>query len=327
MNIPQTTLLEEMGFRSDDAALQTRVDEESTKLDVKEATTQTTLVTSQIMPLEENDVVQESVYSPSPSLDDAEDVAFLEQFLVSKHESIPPDKFTLHVPELNRSTFDDTMELIPPFFYDGGVDRAHLPPPSFPSRCQNDEDGRCGSTTIASGGGIQEETIRINYDQINSADVLCGQGSGAITHCGNLAFRSWIAQYQPLYRSACPVKRAEIAEGIIDEIKKKGGRFLKRAGTKSEGNTQSWIDIGWKAAVDKTRQALREKIPAALLEPTSKNKKDDVTEEEERTWLPTTSPLASITSTPHFALLSGSLGIFEDDVLLGRGGITNEHSK
>jgi hypothetical protein len=331
MNIPWTTHLEEMSFRSGDAAqtIFPLVDEESAKkLDDKESTTPTIMAATQMLYVEGNDIIQERVYSPSPPPDD--DVV-LERF--SKHESTP-------VSAVNRSIFDD-MEPIP--IYYGGVnimfqrlDGAHLPVPSSPRHgC---DDGRCST----SGGRFQEERILLDEyitpDQINSADVLCGQGGGAITQSGNIAFRSCITAHQPLYYVANQVERAKIANGIVDEIKKKGGRFLKRGCTKSGGNalSQLWIDIGEKAAREKTRQALRERKHEedrfALFELTNKN---DVTVnegallllEKEQDFCFPQSPLAAVNPPQHFAFLSGVLVIGEDDVLLGRGGVTNEHSK
>ena len=213
------------------------------------------------------------------------------------------------------------------------LDGAHLPLPSSPRRgCDDDRYS-------TSGERFQEERIfldeYITPDQINSADVLCGQGGGAITHSGNIAFRSCITAYQPLYYAANQVERAKIANGIVDEIKKKGGRFLKRGCAKSGGNalSQLWIDIGEKAAREKTRQALRERKHDedrfALFVPTNK---DDVVVNEGTLLLlekeqDSRSPLAAVNPPQHFNLLSGVLVIGEDDVLLGRGGVTNEHSK
>jgi prephenate dehydratase len=137
----------------------------------------------------------------------------------------------------------------------------------------------------------------ISDNQRNFADVLCGQGGGATTQPGNIAYRSAIMKKQALYGKADVNERTFIAHEIVDRVKKNGGRFLKRMSEKGKeeaSSSQLWIEIDDKAAMDKTRQALREKT-------------------EDRGIVPVENPNGVV--------------VVDDDVLLGRGGITNLHSK
>ena len=49
-----------------------------------------------------------------------------------------------------------------------------------------------------------------------------------------------------------------IAMKIMDEVKSRGGRFVRRVKTARKGNSFGWEDIGEKRAYEKVCQALRE---------------------------------------------------------------------
>ena len=68
-----------------------------------------------------------------------------------------------------------------------------------------------------------------------------------------------VKQYQNDYLKAKKRDKPQVAAIVVDNIRKKGGRFLRRYTTKPEGVV--WIDIGDTSAREKTCQALREGAP------------------------------------------------------------------
>lgn len=89
--------------------------------------------------------------------------------------------------------------------------------------------------------------------------VLSGRGGATNSHSGNRAFRSLVKQYQSDYLKAKKRDKPQVAAVVVDKIRERGGRFLRRYTTKSDGVV--WVDIGDVRAREKTCQALREGAP------------------------------------------------------------------
>lgn len=87
-------------------------------------------------------------------------------------------------------------------------------------------------------------------------DVLCGRGGLINKHVGNVVYRKVVEHNKSYYQSVHKKHRILVSQSIVQSISKFGGRFLIH-GTKSK----SWIEIGYKKAVQKTSQALRERTP------------------------------------------------------------------
>lgn len=103
---------------------------------------------------------------------------------------------------------------------------------------------------------------------LNQNDVICGRGTLALKHPGNIAFRKFVRENKVLYATRVRHERNEISKRIIASIRNLNGRFLVREdGLTSSfadekdvnGNPVIWRDIGDKKATEKTSQALREK--------------------------------------------------------------------
>ena len=103
-------------------------------------------------------------------------------------------------------------------------------------------------------------------------DVLCGRGSAANNHIGNIRFREFVNEYQTVYRSACKADKPIIALQIVLKLKSLSppGRFLMKPSTSSSSNTfgsnhhqetgtDFWIEISEEQATRKVAQRLREK--------------------------------------------------------------------
>ena len=160
------------------------------------------------------------------------------------------------------------------------------PPPSLPtSPRQSHDDG---------------DVELIETSSISPDDVLCGRGAGANTHPGNVKFRTLIADFQSQYLLNKPLLKTNIAKRIVAEITGNGGRFLKLSNnTSPSGKKNLWHNIGFKAAREKTCQALRERAASTF----------DIRDAD------------SVASRP----TCEEIEVNDDDVLLGRGGVTNFH--
>ena len=115
------------------------------------------------------------------------------------------------------------------------------------------------------------------------------------------------------------VGKAEIAKGIVAEIKRNGGRFLKGfPGAKGlNGYANFLFDIGDKAAREKTCQALRERGPSVFDAPFAYKEE-------------TLAYLSNEEVVPALPLISISfygVVVNDKDILLGRGGVTNSHGR
>lgn len=86
-------------------------------------------------------------------------------------------------------------------------------------------------------------------------DVLCGRGGLINKHPGNVVYRKVVDYNKPFYQSVHKKHRILVSQSIVQSILKFGGRFLTH-GAKGK----DWYEIGYKRAVQKTSQALRERI-------------------------------------------------------------------
>jgi hypothetical protein len=95
---------------------------------------------------------------------------------------------------------------------------------------------------------------------IKPSDVLSGRGGATNSHSGNRAFRSFVKEYQAQYLKAKKRDKPSVASTIVEKIREKGGRFLRRIENAPQGQVL-WVDIGDDRAREKTCQALREGAP------------------------------------------------------------------
>ena len=94
-----------------------------------------------------------------------------------------------------------------------------------------------------------------NLTKPREADVLCGRGGLINKHAGNIAYRKVVDYNKPYYQSVKKKHRILVSQSIVQTILNNGGRFLILG---SRGAT--WMEIGFKRAVQKTSQALRERM-------------------------------------------------------------------
>jgi hypothetical protein len=82
-------------------------------------------------------------------------------------------------------------------------------------------------------------------------DVLSGRGGGTNLHEGNRYYRDLILSHRSAYDDATKAMKPEIAREIVQRIRERGGRFLRK------DKDGLYYDIGDTEAKAKTSQALR----------------------------------------------------------------------
>lgn len=95
-------------------------------------------------------------------------------------------------------------------------------------------------------------------------DVILGRGKPLQQHLGNVQFNLLIEENLDRYSSAPGEKftelssnRSSIAMEIIQQVKSRGGRFLKR----QDGNSGRWIEQDDDVCIEKVRHAFRNRRP------------------------------------------------------------------
>lgn len=94
------------------------------------------------------------------------------------------------------------------------------------------------------------------FASVQEDDVLCGRGGETNHHPGNVRYRGLVKKYQRLYLKAKRRDKPKIARLIVDTVRRKHGRFLKK-----DISANAWLDVGNNKAREKTSQALREGAP------------------------------------------------------------------
>lgn len=141
-------------------------------------------------------------------------------------------------------------------------DDDQLPPsvtmsPTPPASVQPQRRDDTGSNSARPSTPPPVSSEAIPDSDINDKDVLSGRGGGTNNHPGNKEFRSLVDQYRSEYVLSKKWAKRQIAKNIVESIRSKGGRFLKK-----EGGV--WYDIGDQKARENTSQALREGLAAKM---------------------------------------------------------------
>ena len=103
----------------------------------------------------------------------------------------------------------------------------------------------------------------LSFSAPGNNDVICGRGHLINQHPGNVLFRSIVKELRPDYVMSLKKDKKRFSEVIVHRITAQDppGYFLKK-----DPKTGTWIDIGHKKALIKTRQALRENANKVLNE-------------------------------------------------------------
>jgi len=98
--------------------------------------------------------------------------------------------------------------------------------------------------------------------KLSTYDVLCGRGSGPNEQEGNINFRDLVATRKAEYLGINPrdhKNKTRIAREIVDAVRSRGGRFLKRADVENvKGRPKPYELADEPAVLEKAKQALRQ---------------------------------------------------------------------
>ena len=75
---------------------------------------------------------------------------------------------------------------------------------------------------------------------IHPEDVLSGRGGATNTHSGNRYFRSLVSKHKEKYLKAKKRDKPAVAAVVVEKIREKGGRFLRRVETSAQGHVL-WV--------------------------------------------------------------------------------------
>ena len=129
---------------------------------------------------------------------------------------------------------------------------------------------------------------------LNPHDVICGRGSSNLIKVlsGNMAYRKLIERNLDQYESAAATNKRPVSQSIVDQVLKRGGRFLE-----FDTKTMTWYDVGYERAVTKTAQAFRDRrnAPSTSTSSIAKKSSTSTTTTSSATVTPkrtTTTPIA-----------------------------------
>ncbi len=121
--------------------------------------------------------------------------------------------------------------------------------PSYPS-----SPSSSSSSAQSSPVHTTSSPLCLSITQPTSTDVICGRGGKANSHPGNVSFRAEALKLRSWYESSSKSEKFTISSLLVDFVRDKGGRFLKRD-TERPGN---WLEADANDVRKKASQALRE---------------------------------------------------------------------
>jgi hypothetical protein len=136
---------------------------------------------------------------------------------------------------------------IAPALADHDFDEPNQKKPRLDNKNDEEDDAKPsvdGDTDkdTASGQGLSTFTDK---------DVLSGRGGGTNLHPGNRFYRELILSHRSAYDDASKTMKPEISRQIVNKIRDRGGRFLRK------DKDGLYYEIGEGLAREKTSQALR----------------------------------------------------------------------
>lgn len=90
------------------------------------------------------------------------------------------------------------------------------------------------------------------FSETKDADVLSGRGGGTNLHPGNRFFRQLIVSHSNAYDEATKSKKPLVARDVVQQIRQRGGRFLRK-----DSKDGLFYEIGDDLAREKASQAFR----------------------------------------------------------------------
>ncbi|KAL3940272.1 MAG: hypothetical protein SGBAC_005166 [Bacillariaceae sp.] len=112
-------------------------------------------------------------------------------------------------------------------------------------------------------GATEKSTITpsgIIFD-LGERDIVCGRGAPSTQQGGNKMFRELVEEHQASYLCSKRADKPKIAMLVMEEVRARGGRFVRRVKTATNGRSFGWEELDEKRCYEKVCQALREGAP------------------------------------------------------------------
>jgi hypothetical protein len=128
------------------------------------------------------------------------------------------------------------------------------------SQSENQQSGTSHkvNTCFSHPAALHDKKKMNDVGALQSLDIVCGRGAPKNFHYGNQVFLELVKQYQTKYFCAKRSDKSVIALKLLDIIKARGGRFVRRQ--KAAGRF-CWEPISDKSAYERVCQALRDGTP------------------------------------------------------------------
>jgi hypothetical protein len=97
--------------------------------------------------------------------------------------------------------------------------------------------------------------------ELQGNDIVCGRGAPSNSQHGNQLFKDLVEEHQTSYLYGKRADKPKIAMHLMDEVKARGGRFVRRVKTASNGRSFGWEVLEEKRSYEKVCQALRDGAP------------------------------------------------------------------
>jgi hypothetical protein len=137
----------------------------------------------------------------------------------------------------------------------GGIGDAHNNEiPSLPPLNTDIASPRYSPLNVPSSPSSTSSHSTLCATDLTPNDVICGRGGKANSHPGNISFRSEALKLRSWYESSSKSEKYTISNMLVDFVKERGGRFLKRDGE----NPGRWLECDGNDVRKKASQALRE---------------------------------------------------------------------
>ncbi|CAJ1961187.1 unnamed protein product [Cylindrotheca closterium] len=97
--------------------------------------------------------------------------------------------------------------------------------------------------------------------ELGQNDIVCGRGAPSNLHEGNQMFRELAEEHQASYLCSKRADKPKIAMLVMEEVQARGGRFVRRVKTTTNGRSFGWEELEEKRSYEKVCQVLREGAP------------------------------------------------------------------
>jgi hypothetical protein len=136
------------------------------------------------------------------------------------HQHVPSVYGAYHgqnqYPSVAHSRFPPPPPLLPP-----PIQRSRTPPPPHVIYVHPSSPGNILKNA-------PEPHVAEYIYEVRENDVLCGRGAPSQYQAGNKYFREIVERFQSSYIAARRIDKPEIATHVVDMVRERGGRFLKR---------------------------------------------------------------------------------------------------